>query len=465
MDNLLASEVIREICFYGSGRSGKTFLTCDYALERAIAYPGSAHLFIRATMNALTGGVVSQTFPNLFKAYEKHHGVNLIQARASNGQPFIYHRAAPYNEFILFNNSRIRFTGLDVQSTNATALDKILSQEYMTIIFEEGTEIDFEVVEMAKSRLAQKCYHMSRTNADGSPYEGIPKWICTLNPRTFEDWDYVYFQEGLHPIDKEKKLPHPERRAICHFHIDDNIENVSATYLDTLDSMSTASQQRFKAGMHGDSFEGDVFKKINWETLPPIHEFTQLITYTDPSYKSGPKNDYKASILLGKHISGAYWIINGRAHQCTTSHMITNVYALNQWAIGWGWHKPLVNWFENAGMPDDFEDAIKLHAASTGWACPYKYDNREKGDKYARIESVLEPLSRDGLLFFNAAIKKERFGGLCSIQFLNFKRKLLPTEHDDVPDAVHGGVTLINMPVIKPGEVRVSDNRSNSRIG
>src|ERR1700744_560413 len=70
-DSFLANPDLRDISLYGSSRSGKTFLAVYYAHCRAIAYPGSFQLFIRSTLTALTTGVISQTFPNVFRAIEK----------------------------------------------------------------------------------------------------------------------------------------------------------------------------------------------------------------------------------------------------------------------------------------------------------------------------------------------------------------------------------------------------------
>lgn len=463
LEEVLCDDLKTEISLYGAGRSGKTFLVCYYIMQRAIAYPGSFHLFIRATMNALTGGVILQTFPKLFKIWEQAKGVNLLQAKCDNGESFIYHRTTPINRYVLYNGSEIRFAGLDVQSTNAAAIDKILSQEYLTIVFEEATEIDFEVVDLAKSRLAQKAYHAFRKNPNGTRFEGVPKWLCTLNPRTFEDWDYVYFTEHKHPIE-DTLLPFPERAATVHFNVEDNLENISGTYLDTLASMSTSAQKRFKLGEHSEMVTGEVFKTIYWEARPDINEFDKIVVYTDPSYKSGPKNDYKATAAIGRR-KGAYWILTGRANQCTTSHMILNIHDVHAEIASWGWNKPIENWLENAGMPDDFEDAVKQHGISSGWVMPYKLDNRDKGDKFARIESGLEPLNRDGKLFFNSGIKSTYFGRLAAIQFLNFKHKMAANEHDDIPDAVHGGVTLMNIATIRPGQVQMHDQRANTRLG
>lgn len=453
LDDVLANDQIKEICLYGSGRSGKTFLCCDYVLQRAIAYPGSFHLFLRATMMALTAGVVSQTFPNLFRAIEKKTEVNLLEAKAENGKPFIRHLSTPHNKYVLYNGSEIRFVGLDTQSTNASATDKILSQEYLTAVFEEGTEIDFEVIEKVKTMLAQRVLHFRTGDA------GMPKWICTLNPRTFDDWDYKYFHEHKNPV-SEEPIASPDATAMVHFSINDNLENVSDEYLTTLNSLSPMQRQRFLAGLHGDNYDGEIFKKLFWEQLPPIDEFENILLYTDPSYKSGSKNDYKASVTIGKR-KGAFWVIDGIAMQCTTSQMILNVSDLFHNLREMGWGKPIACYFENAGMPDDFIEAVQKHAELSGWTCPYKMDARQKGDKFARIETALVPLNEQGKLFFNLDLKPKRFGSLASIQFLNFKKNMLPTEHDDIPDAVHGGVTLMNVKPLIPGGIS-SVNRQNN---
>lgn len=449
-ETYLANPQYNGICMYGSSRSGKTFLTADYNHNRAVAYPGSFHLYVRATLTALTTGVITQTFPNLFRVYKNVTGVDFMNDRNEQGIKLVEHKANPYNRYSYYNGSEIRFVGLDKVQSDPSALDKILSTEYLTITIEEGPEMDWEVVEMLKTRLAQKVLHYKT----GRP--GVPKIIVTLNPRLFEDWDYVYFQKKYHPIDQ---VPLSEKVASritsVHFELKDNEGNVSEDYLETLQGLSLSKQLRFLEGKHGDSFEGEIFKKIYWEQLPPLREFEQMIIYTDPSYKSGPKNDFKATVLIGKR-QGAFWIIDGRAMQCTTAQMILNTHDIYHNIVAAGWNRPLPVWFENAGMPDDFEVACQTHALNHGWVVPAQLDNRDKGDKFARIETAVEPLNRTGKLFFNSALKSERFGNLTTVQMLNFRKHLLPTEHDDIPDAIHGGITMINMPTIAPGRTHLT---------
>jgi phage terminase large subunit len=147
--DILNSGLYKDVSFYGSGRSGKTFLSTYFIFERALKYPGSFHLFLRSTYTSLLAGVFSQTIPNVLNALKIHPGIDLVELK------FCHLRQNPA-EVIFSNGSSIRFLGLDTVSTNKQATDKILSQEYLTADFEEANEIPFEVVEKVKTRLAQK---------------------------------------------------------------------------------------------------------------------------------------------------------------------------------------------------------------------------------------------------------------------------------------------------------------------
>jgi PBSX family phage terminase large subunit len=432
--DILNSGLYKDVSFYGSGRSGKTFLSTYFIFERALKYPGSFHLFLRSTYTSLLAGVFSQTIPNVLNALKIHPGIDLVELK------FCHLRQNPA-EVIFSNGSSIRFLGLDTVSTNKQATDKILSQEYLTADFEEANEIPFEVVEKVKTRLAQKM-------------EGVfPISIFTLNPTTFDSWDYQYFIDKINPKSKES-INNPDQVTSLFFHVNDNLNNISSDYVETLNNLSPMQKRRFLEGTYGDNFEGEIFKDIYWEKLPDINEFEKIIVYTDPSFKSSVKNDYKATVAIGLR-NGAFWIIWAEAMQCTTSQMILNNYNIAIRLLSLGWEQSVDYWFENAGMPDDFEEAIQNHAEKSSWVCPYRLDSRQKGDKYSRIEGCLVPLNDQGKLFFNIDMKQERIGSLISQQFGNFRYKMGPEEHDDIPDAVHGGVSLINQPTLKPGGVKI----------
>jgi hypothetical protein len=178
-------------------------------------------------------------------------------------------------------------------------------------------------------------------------------------------------------------------------------------------------RRRFLEGVYGENYEGEIFKELHWDILPDLNEFEEIIIYTDPSYKSGARNDYKATGAIGKR-QGAFWVIWVEAMQCTTHQMILNNLKVFIYLQNKGFSRSVVHWFENAGLPDDFTDSIQYVAQETKWVCPYELDSRQKGDKYARIEAGLVPLNDRGKLFFNIEMKSERVGSLINLQFLNF---------------------------------------------
>lgn len=436
---LLNSGQYRDISFYGSGRSGKTFLTVYFIIKRALKYPNSYHLFIRSTYTSLLAGVFTQTIPAVLNALKIHPGVDLID------QGILRIRQNPA-EVIFRNGSSIRFLGLDTVSTNKSATDKILSQEYLTADFEEANEIDFDVVEKVKTRLAQK--------VDGAH----PMSIFTLNPTSFDSWDYQYFETKINPKSKEP-VRNPDQITSMYFSVYDNLNNISDDYVENLSNLSPMQRRRFLDGAYGDNYLGEIFKAIYWENLPPIQEFERITIYNDPSFKSSVKNDYKATVCIGLR-RGAFWVIWAEAHQATTAQMILNNFNIAHRLYQLGWMESVVHWIENAGLPDDFPDAVQNFAQSQKWVMPYKLDSRQKGDKYSRIEACLVPLNDQGKLFFNQDMKSERIGSLIAQQFGNFRYKMTPDEHDDIPDAVHGAVSLMNEPQLRPGGTMVINKQS-----
>jgi predicted phage terminase large subunit-like protein len=83
-----------------------------------------------------------------------------------------------------------------------------------------------------------------------------------------------------------------------------------------------------------------------------------------------------------------------------------------------------------------------------GRTIPMRGDNRRKGDKFARIESLLEPLHRNGQMYLNAEEKDNPHMQRLAEQFIAFAPG--SRAHDDGPDAVEGAVWQI---IIKCGGI------------
>lgn len=195
--------------------------------------------------------------------------------------------------------------------------------------------------------------------------------------------------------------------------------------------------------------EGSVFKEMAYKASQPLHQYTMLVCYTDPSFKDTKKSDYKATVLVGKW-RDEYHVIKAFVEQTTTAKMIE-------------WHHEMMkivgplacyyfmeqNFLQDLILKEFYEAGQRLNIT-----IPISGDDRVKPDKFTRIESLLEPLNRNGKLYLNEREKDNPHMKRLEEQFL----ALAPTSraHDDGPDAVEGGVWKINQKLIalKPDAIQ-----------
>jgi hypothetical protein len=188
--------------------------------------------------------------------------------------------------------------------------------------------------------------------------------------------------------------------------------------------------------------QGKVFKEVLYKKLRSYREYKFLSVYTDPSYKAGKKNDYKATSLMGKW-KDEYHVLRMYCAQTTTANMLD-------------WHYEILK-DVNGAVPIFFliewpsiDDTLKLELDRAnkrhGITLPLRADERVKPDKFFRIESLLEPLNRNEKLWFNIDYKHSEHMKNTDAQF----KALSPTSraHDDAPDCVEGNVFFINSKTI-----------------
>ncbi len=182
--------------------------------------------------------------------------------------------------------------------------------------------------------------------------------------------------------------------------------------------------------------EGRVFKKLHYGRMRPLREYRFLVAYTDPSYKK--KADFKATMLIGKY-KNEYHVLKIYCDQTTTAQMLDWNYEILTYVSG---QVPVYFIIEWPWIDDMLKLEITAANLRHGLSVHPKPDERDKPDKYHRIESSLEPLNRNAELIFNIAEKETEYMKYTEGQFL----ALSPTSraHDDAPDAVEGGVFVIN---------------------
>jgi predicted phage terminase large subunit-like protein len=186
--------------------------------------------------------------------------------------------------------------------------------------------------------------------------------------------------------------------------------------------------------------DGAVFKlkDIRYKAMDDLKTYRYLVSYTDPSFKSGAKSDYKATILMGKTPQGEYHILKAFVAQTTVRDMVRWHYQLQE---EYGKYAPISYYMESNFLQDILFDEFTKMGNETSLQLPIKGDSRNKPDKFQRIES-LQPLFERGLIFFNE-LEQENTGMKKLVeQLLLFEKGM--RSHDDAPDALEGAVWMLN---------------------
>jgi hypothetical protein len=98
----------------------------------------------------------------------------------------------------------------------------------------------------------------------------------------------------------------------------------------------------------------------------------------------------------------------------------------------------------------------------TDIALPLKADERKKLEKFYRIESSLEPINRNGLLFFNEAERDTQDMKAMEAQFKALSQT--SRAHDDGPDAVEGAKFIVDSKIVNnTGGIQVVARPTNSK--
>jgi len=256
----------RHVMLYGGSRSGKTFILLYALIVRALKTK-SRHLILRLHFNHVKTSVWHDTLPKV---------IELI----CPDLPITWNRS---DYFISFpNGSEIWIGGLDDKERT----EKVLGTEYSTILFNECSQITYESVITARSRLAEKSGLVNRAYYD-------------CNPPHKQHWAHRVFIEGVDPKDKTP-LPRLERYASMLMNPIDNIENIAPEFMEELQGFPRRKRERFLLGLWLDIGEGSLWKydDIRRETNPP--EMERIVVAVDPAVTATAKSDATGIIVAGR---------------------------------------------------------------------------------------------------------------------------------------------------------------------
>ena len=186
--------------------------------------------------------------------------------------------------------------------------------------------------------------------------------------------------------------------------------------------------------------DGSVFKlkDIRFKETEPLNNYRYIVCYTDPSFKSGAKSDYKATVLIGKTATGEYHLLKAFVAQTTVKEMVQWHYTIHQTFAP---HCSIYYYMESNFIQDMLFDEFSKMGTEYGTQIPIKGDARNKPDKFQRIES-LQPLFERGIFYFNETEKSDAGTKRLIEQLLMFEKG--SRFHDDGPDAIEGAVWMLN---------------------
>jgi phage terminase large subunit-like protein len=260
---ILAGDATHNMLFGGS-RSGKTFLAVRNIVMRALKAPGSRHLIARFRFNHVKASIIQDTFPKVMKV-------------AFAGVASHMNKTDWYVTFD--NGSEIWFGGLDDKERT----EKILGQEYATIYLNECSQIPQGSRDTAVTRLAQ----LVEQEIEGKDNTTLkPRMYYDCNPPSKAHWTYKMFVQKIDPETK-KPLDKPTDYAYFQMNPQDNAENLSAGYLDTLKGLSQRLQKRFLRGEFADATPNQLFNEDDIEkwrvTDGTMPDFVRVVVGVDPS--------------------------------------------------------------------------------------------------------------------------------------------------------------------------------------
>jgi phage terminase large subunit len=204
------------VLLYGGARSGKTTLLIEKLIIRAIKYEGSRHLIARLHSSHARGTVWHESL------------VPALQ-RFSSRDYKIYKQ----DMYVTFaNGSEIWVGGFD----DSDRVEKMLGHEYATIYLNEISQIEYDTVLIAMSRLAQKV-------------EGLQnRAYYDCNPPAPTHWAHRLFIEKVDPKTGEP-LRRPELYASMLLNPADNADNLPEGYIeDFLETLSERARRRLLLG-------------------------------------------------------------------------------------------------------------------------------------------------------------------------------------------------------------------------
>lgn len=277
---LSASKAENILCWGGS-RSGKTFAFVYFIITRALKAPKSRHVVFRKTGVSVKQSIGMDTLPAVMElAYPE------LEYKWKDKDGY----------FILPNGSEIWLSGLD----DKERVDKVLGKEFVTIYFNEASEIPLPSFDVALSRLAQTV-----RDVDGDWLK--LKCYVDLNPTTKAHWTYRIWIDNIHP-DGEMKLD-KEKYASMVVNPMDNLANLHQSYIERLQAMPERQRKRFFEGKYTGDTDNALWRRSYFKRTQEVPDLERIVIAIDPATTNNVGSDETGIIAAGIDFDGRGYIL------------------------------------------------------------------------------------------------------------------------------------------------------------
>ncbi|MCL2305252.1 MAG: phage terminase large subunit [Planctomycetaceae bacterium] len=286
---------------YGGSRSGKTFVIVDYLCNVAKLKPGSRQLIARKTLLSVRQSIGFDTFP---KVCELVH----INER------FHYNKADNY--FLHENGSEIWLFGLEDNDRS----DKILGKEFCTVYCNEASELAWDSVKKARTRLAQNISRLTN------------RFLCDCNPPSKNHWLYKLFIKKQDPI-TNLPIHDPENYASMRLNPEDNQANLPKNYFtNVLAGFTGRFRKRFVEGEFTDDNEFALWKRSSM--IDPFRvasvpaDLERIVIGVDPGITNKENSDATGIVAVGVKMIGNqehFYVLGDRTLQASVNEWAATV--------------------------------------------------------------------------------------------------------------------------------------------
>jgi hypothetical protein len=298
---------------YGGSRSGKTLLHVRNTVMRALKAPESRHLIARFRFSQVKTSICFDTFPRVMSQCFPNVSPSISKTD--------WYWKGP-------NKSEIWFAGLDDKQRT----EKVLGNEYATLLLNECSQISWATREMLMTRLAQRV----EQRIDGRAPQLLKlRAFYDCNPTSKAHWTYRLFKQKISPETKEA-LSDPDNYVAFQMNPKDNIENLSPEYLAMLASLSARMRRRFEFGDFAEATPNALFDEADidkWRVMDGIvPQLVRVVVAIDPSGsgdEDNADNDEIGIAVAGLGIDGVGYVLEDvsvKAGPATWGKVSTDAY-------------------------------------------------------------------------------------------------------------------------------------------